>query len=404
MDWKELRKDARVEKALSVLGNWISRIRKEPGSRDLLNQVSFQALAGEEPLDLYEYALSSGDPVVLREERHRKLLRRSQVTESAMEYLLLVHSLGRWRATKGVYLFDPDLQEELSGTRLDRIPSDVLFHLPEPAPLVLLGKPYPFRVLDPTDESKSISILIHGFILTEGLSYYHNPPEKYSLVLLLLFTTLGEGGGLSVVPTSLVWRSGQTLEEGFRKSFEKPVDLPFFDGLSPNQKTRILESYVESQVQLHSLLLNLALYLAQERPDFGGVSPRTPRSVLPEGQKFHPSRLPDYPVVIPTGWRWGAAVRKARLVYQQQWQEASPDEEEALPSGKRVAPHVRRAHWHLYWTGKGSRKDPSKAIPRVRWVPATIVNAHLLLEAGFSLDDLASVAREVLPPKEEDEG
>lgn len=48
MDWMELRKDARVEKALSVLGNWISRIRKEPGSRDLLNRVSFQALAGED--------------------------------------------------------------------------------------------------------------------------------------------------------------------------------------------------------------------------------------------------------------------------------------------------------------------------------------------------------------------
>jgi len=33
-------------------------------------------------------------------------------------------------------------------------------------------------------------------------------------------------------------------------------------------------------------------------------------------------------------------------------------------------PHVRRAHWHLYWTGKGRK------IPKIRWVAPCLVNAY----------------------------
>ncbi len=56
---------------------------------------------------------------------------------------------------------------------------------------------------------------------------------------------------------------------------------------------------------------------------------------------------------------------------------------------------MRWAYWHLYWTGEGAKKDPSKAVPVVRWVPATLVGRKWLEEAGLSLEDLPAVVRKV---------
>jgi hypothetical protein len=72
------------------------------------------------------------------------------------------------------------------------------------------------------------------------------------------------------------------------------------------------------------------------------------------------------------------------------------EREPSAPTGRRVAPHVRRAHWHLYWVGEGSRKDPSRAKPVLRWVPATLVNRDLLEKAGLGPEDLPAVVRRVL--------
>lgn len=133
-------------------------------------------------------------------------------------------------------------------------------------------------------------------------------------------------------------------------------------------------------------LLSLTLYLCQEAPDLGGLSPRPPAPLVKVKGGEKRVFPPDSPLVLPTGWRWGKALRLAR-----ERREKLP----FAPTGKRVAPHVRRAHWHLYWTGEGSRKDPAKARPVLRWVPAVLVNRDLLLEAGLTEEDLPAVARRV---------
>jgi hypothetical protein len=115
-------------------------------------------------------------------------------------------------------------------------------------------------------------------------------------------------------------------------------------------------------------LLNLALYLASEEPDLS-ERPR-PLPGLSQRRKDKPPRVypePD-PKRIEVGWRLGAALRRAR-------QEGA---RAATGAGKSPQPHIRRAHWHLYWTGEGSRKDPGKAQPRVRWIEPTLVGADRL--------------------------
>ncbi|GAA6732831.1 hypothetical protein YIM73518_25950 [Thermus brockianus] len=138
--------------------------------------------------------------------------------------------------------------------------------------------------------------------------------------------------------------------------------------------------------QVLQVLLNLALYLCQEAPDLGAFPRKPPEVRVKKGRvQVHP---PEAPLVIPTGWRWGRPLRAFR--------EAKGREgEERGGTGRSVAPHIRRAHWHLYWTGEGARKDPSRATPWIRWVPATLVGRKWLLEAGLSEEDLPAVVRKI---------
>ena len=50
-----------------------------------------------------------------------------------------------------------------------------------------------------------------------------------------------------------------------------------------------------------------------------------------------------------------------------------PEVVEYLPGGGTHAsprPHMRRAHWHLYWTGTG------RAVPRVKWIAPVFVRGE----------------------------
>ena len=44
----------------------------------------------------------------------------------------------------------------------------------------------------------------------------------------------------------------------------------------------------------------------------------------------------------------------------------------------RLAPHVRRGHWHTYWTGKKDGSEKRKLI--LKWIPFTYVNVGKLEE------------------------
>ena len=67
------------------------------------------------------------------------------------------------------------------------------------------------------------------------------------------------------------------------------------------------------------------------------------------------------------GYRLGAALRHAQQTAQAHQDASEPAEADDSPR-QRPRAHIRRAHWHTYWTGDGSRSDPSKAHVRVRWL------------------------------------
>ena len=75
------------------------------------------------------------------------------------------------------------------------------------------------------------------------------------------------------------------------------------------------------------------------------------------------------------GYRYGAAVRKSKANGKGSLQnnnEAAPQDARKIRSRRTVIEHVRRAHWHHYWTGK--RDEERKLI--LHWIPPTIVRGQ----------------------------
>ena len=71
---------------------------------------------------------------------------------------------------------------------------------------------------------------------------------------------------------------------------------------------------------------------------------------------------------MSAGFRLGAALRVAAAEHAS----ASGD-----GTGHRVAPHLRRAHWHHFWAGSESRDDRHL---RLHWVSPIRVNTDLPAE------------------------
>lgn len=353
-------------------------------SVDYMNHISTRMLLLEAQNPFFE----SADLKKLKE-MFSAVLHTAKVAANEFVYF------SRWRAYKSVYVFDELLVEELAETRLDSVPTDTLLRLPDPAPLIMLPNPIPADVYFSYYPNKVSAkpVLVHGFGVTYGLPPDHDPPRQVFFAFSFFVSEIGSGNaqyGEDCQPThimniTLPLPSGTPLVEALNHLISQDVRYYFSSGEEGLQDEIILSYH-----KLLSLALNLTLYLTQEEPDFGNVQPPKPR-LLGDKEKFTPAHIPSQPVVVPVGWRWGEAVRRYRKVIET----VRGNEEEYLPSGKRVSPHIRRAHWHLYWTGKGIRKDPSKAVPVVKWVPATVVNLDLLVESGMNLDDLPGVARYV---------
>jgi hypothetical protein len=102
----------------------------------------------------------------------------------------------------------------------------------------------------------------------------------------------------------------------------------------------------ERQLLSQHMMLAVLAYLSSDQPDVENVTP-------PEfAHKAH-STGRTLPTVYRTGWAVGAALRAAER----------QDRETAGSDGQAVRPHLRRAHWHLYWTGP--RTDPQ---PLLKWL------------------------------------
>ena len=113
------------------------------------------------------------------------------------------------------------------------------------------------------------------------------------------------------------------------------------------------------------IVTSMLLYLCVDEPDLT----ERPMPLLSGGRSYQADRTDV--TVVDAGWRLGADLRSARARYEREAGEGS---------GRRVAPHLRRAHWHSYWRG-------AKSSPEDRWLSLR----YLAPMAVGSSDELPAV-------------
>jgi hypothetical protein len=260
---------------------------------------------------------------------------REQLTVSAY-----VAAGAHWRLGRGIYRFDPTLQESLLTTPLNgEIPVQLLFRLPEwalyidlDAGLVVEGH----RLL--------------GFFTHLEFDITHQRPE---LRLLWLLETLPPTVNQAWLPSGFPL---QVATIGEAREMVKISSQPLReDGV-------LSDEHVGQWATLVLTCLSFVIYLCSQGAD---ISRRHHPEFRPARARLQPTKTgprfvnPGGPAWWEVGYRVGTALRAAAP--------PQPSDEPPAPDRRGPAPHLRRAHWHLYWTGAG------RQIPEVRWLHPILV-------------------------------
>jgi len=252
---------------------------------------------------------------------------------SGLPDLEAVSAVIPWRLHKAVYRFDPDLTAELAAqdTRPDNIPAALLTRMPFPCVFI----EHPPGVPD-----------------CEGVFYFlewdHRYPEAMELrahylfpdhsVVHLFYQYADDHDGIS----ALVQKNNEEIYRKYVSGSDMPqTSLTRWDACMENAARH----------------LSLLVYLCSDEPDISRTSD-VPR---PRGRgRIRTPKLPD---IIDVGAYIGSVIRKSRALQKEPAASSSSDE-----PGAARRPHMRRAHWHLYWTGEG------RAVPRVKWLSPIFVH------------------------------
>lgn len=244
-----------------------------------------------------------------------------------------------WQKTKQVFTFDATLYEALTKQPFDgSIPREALLHLP--VPCVYIDNPFTFQDGDRAD----------GYF-----AWLEYDSRAKWMELRLLFIQGGEAA-------SFLCPVKGTLQESFDE-LTKSSSARADEAMLPKVQDEVQAK--QDVVDIFSRTINVLLYLCAEAPDYASK----PRQAKPKPVQygFTPERPPRKVVVTPVGERIGATIRR-------NYTESTTAR--VVPSGRTHAspvPHVRRAHWHHFWTGART-SDTRELI--LRWVPPVFVGGE----------------------------
>lgn len=270
------------------------------------------------------------------------------VPPERIHHVGILGALAAWRVGKGVYEFHPRLEAELWATPVSGdLPSELLLHLPEWCPYVLLQEPRDGLV---------------GF--WAHLEY--DAQDLHTELRLVL------DAGDRLIPVPLRIDGSVSVEQALRRVVDygtwqarrQGVDAPSVgsDGIS------------ETAAWL-APCISLVLYLCQRNVDLRPGNAAAAKAGAPSNPEptrtRHGPRLfaPDRPRAWEVGWRIGPALEAA-------WSA------EGSGTGSHTGPraHLRRAHWHTYRVGRGRERA------ELRWL-------HPILVGGS--DDSVPTVRKV---------
>lgn len=235
-----------------------------------------------------------------------------------------------WRVTQGIYRYDPTLYNALISQPLDDVlPWDILLRLPE------------WCVYIETPGYKFGDFKIEGFFC-----HLENDMKDGRTELRLLLYGCTPSIGIAI-------HKADTLKEGLDRMQEEAAKNA---GIAPIKVD--YSHYV-------SPLIQLVLYLCAENID----APRVPEHPIKRVRSSGVVDAPKEPRIWGIGERVGSAILRYHNYQTSNGSKREEPSEGASREGQR--PHIRRAHWHHFWSGPRDRER--KLI--LRWLPPIPVNA-----------------------------
>ncbi len=246
-------------------------------------------------------------------------------------------ALGTWRVSQGVYRFDPEVLAALADTVLvGEMPTDVLLRLPQ------------WCLYIETPGWQWMGSEMYGFFV--HLEWDVNT-ERHELRLLIDSEDDLQPQLLHLGPWTVTEAVDRFITEAKKQGAATGFSLP---------NSEALVQQLGADIQP---LLALVLYLCSDEPDIIDRDYPTEQPGRPAAKRTKSGwRLfpPKKPRVWTVGQDLGEAIRRGA---------ADPTGDAGERKGPR--PHLRRAHWHGFWTGPrdGERKF------RYKWLPPTPVAA-----------------------------
>lgn len=279
-----------------------------------------------------------------------------------------VECLGKWGSSKQVYRVDSTLWNELAADDGVEMPTVVFEKLPYDCVFIQRG-----------GTSRIPSSF--GTLERERAGYFCWV-ENGELSIGILYTSanwVDERGGRTS-ETGIGWmlddyvsiplRQDMTIAEYIERVYEGHMDenAPQYQetfsrrDLSDTAKMQLKEAWRDYAIRFADdseirQLLGTLMYISSKEADVRTV-------YAPQKNQSRKSRQTDC-TVHDVGFRIAPQLAEVRRVY-----EHDAKGQDGGKTGRYVAPHVRRGHWHGYWTGP--RENPTGL--EIKWVAPTIVN------------------------------
>ena len=239
-------------------------------------------------------------------------------------------AIGTWRVTQGVYRFDPAVYDAIRNTQLTgNLPSELFYRLPE------------WCVYIDTPDTETVYGRQYGAWL--HLEWDANTERTE---LRLVIDTESE---LLPIPIHM---GNWSIADAIERMIDTTQMHATHAGIaSPTRPGDI----VPDMVSLVTPILSLALYLCSSNADYGENRPQRPKpKKTKRGWRLFP---PEKPRTWDVAVRLGAAMR----AYYQANETGQTD------THARPRPHIRRAHWHAFWTGPHDQPEQRRRI--LKWIP-----------------------------------
>jgi hypothetical protein len=261
--------------------------------------------------------------------------------------------LAAWRPTQGVYRFDPTVAEAIRDTPITgEIPTEILHRLPE------------WCVYIETPGTEYLGASSPGFFALLECDAKDGREE--------LRLSIDTRDSLSTAMPIYLNRGG--LAEGIEAAqVEAARQAGLYEAFAPDDAaslTAIMSIPPDMIAAEMTPRINLLLYLCCTNAEMldrktGRLRPTKP---LPQKTKDGMRMFAaQKPVAWDIGYRLGAAIRHAQEVEPRR----PGDGTHASPR-----PHIRRAHWHSFWTGAKAKvgQMPADRKLLLKWLPPMPVN------------------------------